>query len=156
MSEIFRSVEKLADKLEGLRKGKKLVFTNGCFDILHPGHIHVLKEASGQGDILVVGLNDDGSVRRLKGAGRPLMEEDARAEVLAALGMVDYVIFFSEDDPYRIIKALRPDVLVKGGEYGPGEVVGEDVADTTVRVEMKPGVSTTELIRKIIDSHEEK
>ncbi|MEA3506279.1 MAG: adenylyltransferase/cytidyltransferase family protein [Elusimicrobiota bacterium] len=132
-----------------LPEGKKIVFTNGCFDILHAGHIHILKEAARLGDILVVGLNDDSSVREIKGPNRPVIDRHSRAELVNALEMVDYVVFFSEPTPEKLIKEIKPDILVKGGEYGEGEIVGEDIAEKTVRIKMKPGLSTTSIIEKI-------
>ena len=105
---------------------QKIVFTNGCFDVLHFGHVHYLLEARKLGDILVVGLNSDDSVRRLKGPGRPINGEKERAFVLAALGCVDYVVLFEEDTPENLIKAVRPDVLVKGGDYALDQIVGAD------------------------------
>lgn len=138
-----------SDLKKELPAGKKTVFTNGCFDILHAGHIYILKEAASLGDILVVGLNDDSSVREIKGPARPVIDQKSRAELLNALEMVDYVIFFSEPTPEKLIKEIKPDILVKGGEYGEGEIVGEDVAGQTVRIKMKPGLSTTSIIEKI-------
>ncbi len=146
---IFDSIEELKCRISDIRQTKKLVFTNGCFDLLHPGHLYILNQAALEGDILVVGLNDDSSIKRLKGSNRPIIDQQARAEVVSALKMVDYVVFFSEETPYELIKELNPDVLVKGGEYGEGEIVGEDIAGRTVRVEMKPGYSTTEIVEKI-------
>ena len=105
---------------------QKIVFTNGCFDVLHFGHVHYLLEARKLGDILVVGLNSDDSVRRLKGPARPINGEKERAFVLAALGCVDYVVLFEEDTPENLIKAVRPDVLVKGGDYALDQIVGAD------------------------------
>ena len=106
---------------------QKIVFTNGCFDVLHYGHVHYLAQARQLGDLLVVGLNSDASVRRLKGAGRPVNPEHARAYVLAALEMVDYVCLFEEDTPYELIAAVKPDVLVKGGDYAVDNIVGSDI-----------------------------
>ncbi len=105
---------------------QKIVFTNGCFDVLHFGHVHYLLEARKLGDILVVGLNSDDSVRRLKGPARPINGEKERAFVLAALGCVDYVVLFEEDTPENLIKAVHPDVLVKGGDYALDQIVGAD------------------------------
>jgi rfaE bifunctional protein nucleotidyltransferase chain/domain len=136
------------------RNGKKIiVFTNGCFDILHRGHVELLREARGFGDILVVGLNSDASVRRLKGRGRPLVAEKDRAFVLAALEAVDRVVIFGEDTPLEAIRALEPDVLVKGAEYGREEIVGagfvEERGGRIKRVTMRKGFSTTSLIQKV-------
>ncbi|MBN2407807.1 MAG: adenylyltransferase/cytidyltransferase family protein [Elusimicrobia bacterium] len=152
MQKIFNSADKLLEEIEKIRKNKKIVFTNGCFDILHPGHVYILQEAAALGDVLIVGLNDDASVRKIKGDSRPLLGQDARAAVVSALEAVDYVVFFSEETPLELISRIRPDVLVKGGEYGAGQVVGEGIAGETVRIKMKPGYSTTGIIDKIIKS----
>jgi len=132
---------------------RTIVFTNGCFDILHRGHVELLIEAKGLGDLLVVGLNSDASVRRLKGRGRPLVGERDRAFVLAALEAVDRVVIFGEDTPLETIRALEPDVLVKGSEYRAGEIVGESLVEErggrVVRVRMRTGYSTTSLLDKI-------
>lgn len=145
----YEDVSALAAELKENAAGKKTVFTNGCFDIIHPGHIYILSEASKHGDILIVGLNSDSSVKRLKGTGRPVMDQSARAQILSALEMVDFVIIFSEDTPIRLIEELKPDVLVKGSQYGEGEVVGEDLVPLTVRVPMKPGYSTSGILGKL-------
>src|SRR5262245_43670411 len=133
--------------------GERLVFTNGCFDLLHPGHVRYLEAARALGDALVVGLNDDASVRRLKGAGRPVLRLPERAEVLAGLAAVDHVVAFSEDTPLRLIELLEPDVLVKGADWAADEIVGSDVVvrrgGRVERVDLVPGVSTPELIRRI-------
>src|SRR5690606_20640707 len=109
------------------RAGKRVVFTNGCFDLLHPGHVRYLAIARSHGDLLVVGLNSDRSVRGLKGPGRPVQSEDARAEVLAALAAVDHVVIFDEPTPYELIAALEPDVLVKGADWAERDIVGADL-----------------------------
>ncbi len=131
----------------------RVVFTNGCFDLLHPGHVAYLEEARALGDALVVGLNTDASVRRLKGAGRPLVPEEARARVLAGLAAVDAVTLFDEDTPRELIGALLPDVLVKGGDYALDQVAGkEEVEGAGGQVRILPfreGYSTTELVRRI-------
>jgi len=132
---------------------EKIVFTNGCFDILHRGHIEILAQARSFGDILVVGLNSDSSVTRLKGASRPLVGEEDRSCVLAALEAVDYVVVFDEDTPLETIRALEPDVLVKGDEYNHEEIVGsrfvEERGGRVERVPMRKGYSTTSLLEKI-------
>ena len=129
------------------------MFTNGCFDLIHPGHVAYLEAARGLGDLLVVGLNTDASVSRLKGPGRPLVPEEARARVMAGLAAVDAVTFFDEDTPAELIAALRPDVLVKGGDYGLDQIVGRDTVEADggeVRViPFLPGYSTTDLVRHI-------
>ena len=139
------SLEKL---LEVLPKDKKIVFTNGCFDILHSGHVKYLKEAKSFGDILVLGLNSDASVKRLKGESRPVNEFNDRAEVLAGLEAVDFIVGFEDDTPYELIKAIKPDVLVKGGDYEGKEVVGSDIAKETRLVRFVDGKSTTNIIKK--------
>jgi rfaE bifunctional protein nucleotidyltransferase chain/domain len=134
-------------------RDKRIVFTNGCFDILHRGHVELLIEARGLGDLLVVGLNGDASVRRLKGRARPLVRERDRAFVLAALEAVDRVVIFDEDTPLETIRELKPDVLVKGSEYRRGEIVGASIVEErggrVVRAAMRRGFSTTSLIAKI-------
>jgi len=138
-------------------QNKKVVFTNGCFDLLHPGHVKLLRQASAFGDYLIVGLNTDSSIRRLKGENRPVLEEADRLEMLSALDCVDAVVLFGEDTPLRLIKAVKPDVLVKGSEYKINDIVGRDIVeDGGGRVERVPllrGKSTTDLIEKIRNSH---
>lgn len=129
-------------------EGKKIVFTNGCFDIIHIGHIRYLKEARKLGNILIVGLNSDSSVSRLK-PDRPINTESERAEVLSALQMVDYVTLFKEDTPYELIKFLKPDVLVKGGDWKREDIVGSDIVQEVYSLPYISGISTTEIIRKI-------
>ncbi len=131
------------------RAGKKAVFTNGCFDILHSGHVALLEKARSLGGLLILGLNSDASVRRLKGPSRPLNKLADRARVLGALAAVDLVVAFSEDTPYNLIKALRPDILVKGADYGRAEIVGREFAGRTVRFPLVKGRSTTKLIKRI-------
>jgi D-glycero-beta-D-manno-heptose 1-phosphate adenylyltransferase len=135
---------------------KKVVFTNGCFDILHRGHIDYLAKAKSLGDILVVGLNDDASVRRLKGPQRPIVEQEDRAEILASLKSVDYVCVFSEDTPFEIISALVPDVLVKGADWPIEKVVGKNIVEaaggSVQTIEFLPNRSTSSIITKIAHS----
>lgn len=130
-------------------EGKKIVFTNGCFDILHAGHVSVLEFSRSKGDALVVGLNSDASVKRLKGPSRPVNTQADRALVLAALQAVDAVCVFEEDTPYELIKLVRPDVLVKGGDYKPSEIVGREFAKKVVRFALLKGRSTTNIIKKV-------
>lgn len=134
-------------------EGKRLVFTNGCFDLLHPGHVRYLSEARSLGDALVVALNSDRAARILKGQGRPIMNEQERAEVIAALEAVDYVIIFDEETPRELIADLLPDVLVKGGDWPVDEIVGRDEVEATGgRVLSLPyveGSSTTDIIERI-------
>ncbi|MDC6455590.1 D-glycero-beta-D-manno-heptose-7-phosphate kinase [Candidatus Pseudothioglobus singularis] len=130
-------------------KGKKIVFTNGCFDLLHAGHISYLEKAKNFGDILILGLNSDRSVTSLKGKGRPINLQEDRAYVLAALEVVDYVVIFDEDTPYELIKSIEPHILVKGGDYKGKEVVGQDIADELKLVEFVDGKSSTKTIERI-------
>lgn len=140
----------LAKWLSAARQaGKKIVFTNGCFDILHAGHVSVLEFSRSKGDELVVGLNSDASVRRLKGPTRPVNTQADRALVLAALESVSAVCIFDEDTPYNLIKQVRPDVLVKGGDYKTGEIVGREFAKKVVRFPLLKGRSTTNIIKKV-------
>jgi len=135
-------------------QGKRVVFTNGCFDLLHPGHITYLQDAKALGDVLIIGLNDDASIRRLKGDARPINTLQDRAMMLAALKPVDAVVVFSEDTPFNLISALLPDVLVKGGDYAPDNIVGADVVQAAgghvTVIPFLDGYSSTRLIQKII------
>ncbi len=133
-------------------QGRKIVFTNGCFDIIHKGHVRYLRQARKLGDVLVVGLNSDRSISLIK-PGRPVNSERDRAEVLAALCMVDYVTIFDEKTPYKLIRSLKPDVLVKGGDWKKEEIVGSDVAGETYSLPYVKGVSTTGIIKKIIKAN---
>ena len=134
-------------------EGKRVVFTNGVFDLLHPGHVRYLQHARALGDALIVGLNSDRSVRSVKGAGRPITPESERAEILAALACVDAVVVFDEDTPHAIISAVRPDVLVKGADWAENAVVGRDIVEarggTVIRVPVEAGYSTTAIISRI-------
>lgn len=139
----------LKEETDRLRaEGKRVVFTNGCFDLIHAGHIRYLIKARELGDVLVVAINSDNSVSRLK-QGRPIMPESQRAEVLAHLDMVDYVTVFDEDTPYELIKFLKPDVLVKGGDWKKEEIVGSDIVPDTRSLPYIQGISTTEIIKRI-------
>ena len=133
--------------------GQRVGFTNGCFDLLHPGHVSLLRQARQAADRLIVGLNSDASVRRLKGADRPVQRETARAQMLASLETVDLVVIFAEDTPVRLIEALRPDCLVKGSDYTVAEVVGADIVQgyggNVMIAEIEPGYSTTGTIRRL-------
>ena len=145
----------LASELGQMQKdGKKVVFTNGCFDLLHPGHVSYLAAARALGDLLVVGVNSDDSVRRLKGEKRPIMPEFARSQLLAALSSVDYVTLFAEDDPYRLISLLQPDILVKGGDWDTSSIVGRDIVEARGgKVYSLPFIdeySTTSIVEEII------
>ena len=133
--------------------GRTIVFTNGVFDLLHPGHVRYLQGARALGDALVVGLNADASVRRNKGAGRPINPEDERAEMLAALDVVDAVVLFDEDTPAAIISDLQPDVLVKGADWPADQIVGRDTVEArggrVVRIAVEEGYSTTALVERV-------
>ena len=146
----FDEIKDLANDLK--TRGKKIVFTNGCFDILHVGHVKYLEEAKNFGDVLILGLNSDESVTALKGEGRPINLQMDRAYILAALEPVDYVVIFSEDTPYDLIKLIKPHILVKGGDYEGKEVAGQDIADELKLVQFVDGKSTTKTIERILKS----
>jgi D-beta-D-heptose 7-phosphate kinase/D-beta-D-heptose 1-phosphate adenosyltransferase len=148
-SKIVTLEKALAARRAAALTGKKTVFTNGCFDLLHAGHVALLERARTMGGALIVGLNSDASVRRLKGRARPINRLGDRARVLAALAAVDFVVAFSEDTPLRLIKALRPDILAKGADYAGGEIVGREFAGRTVRIPLVRGRSTTGLVAKM-------
>ncbi|MCE3227410.1 MAG: rfaE2 [Bacteroidetes bacterium] len=149
------SREDAARIINGLRlKGRKIVFTNGCFDILHPGHVDYLSQARGLGNFLVLGLNTDDSVKKLnKAPNRPVNNENARAMVLAGLASVDLIVLFNEDTPFELIKTLQPDMLVKGSDYKPENVVGYDIVKArggeVMTIPFLEGFSTTSLIEKL-------
>ncbi len=144
-----QAVKKICDRLR--KEGKKIVFTNGCFDILHAGHVRYLKQAKKLGAVLIIGLNSDVSVLGIK-PGRPVNSEKNRAEVLAGLAAVDYVVIFREKTPYNLIKAVRPDLLVKGGDWKIEEIIGSDIAKETLSLPFVKGLSTTRIIEKILQS----
>jgi len=135
--------------------GKRIVFTNGCFDILHAGHVRYLADARAEGDVLMVGLNSDNSVRLIKGEKRPVVPQMQRAEVLSGLSSVDYVVLFDEPDPLNLIKEVAPDILVKGGDWAEEDIVGADFVKATggrvVRISMAPGISTSLIIKRILE-----
>jgi D-beta-D-heptose 7-phosphate kinase/D-beta-D-heptose 1-phosphate adenosyltransferase len=147
--------EELAAALQRTRSSnKRIVFTNGCFDLMHVGHTRYLQAAKALGDILVVGVNSDESVRALnKAPDRPIVREAQRAEVLASLGCVDYVVIFNEPDPLSLITTLQPDILVKGGDWTPDRIIGRDVVERrggiVKTIPLVPGISTTSLIQRI-------
>ena len=134
------------------RAGRRVVFTNGVFDLLHPGHVRYLQAARGEGDVLIVAVNSDRSVRANKGESRPVVPEAERAEVLAALACVDAVTIFDDETPAGIIRLVQPDILVKGADWGADNIVGRDVVEArggrVVRVDISPGFSTTELVKR--------
>lgn len=135
--------------------GERAVFTNGCFDLLHRGHTRLLQQARALGDLLIVGLNSDASVRRLKGPQRPVLSQDERAELLAALAAVDYVVIFEEADPGRIIDALEPDILVKGADWAQEAIVGREIVERrggrVVTIPLVEGASTSNILRRIME-----
>jgi D-beta-D-heptose 7-phosphate kinase/D-beta-D-heptose 1-phosphate adenosyltransferase len=154
MNPKIRPIEELSEELENCRKaGKQIVFTNGCFDLLHVGHIRYLRHARRMGDLLVVALNDDDSVRRLKGPSRPVQPEQDRAEILAGLECVDYVVLFEEDTPLTLIERLRPNVLVKGSDWPVEQIVGREVVEglggRVATIDYVKGMSTSALIDRI-------
>jgi D-beta-D-heptose 7-phosphate kinase/D-beta-D-heptose 1-phosphate adenosyltransferase len=151
------SIEQLSAILQSERSnGKRIVFTNGVFDLLHPGHIRYLRAAKSQGDVLVVGLNSDASARRLKGPKRPVLPENERVKIIASLEMVDYVTVFSDDTPLAIIEAVQPDVLIKGGDYRLSEIVGRDEVEKrggiVVTVPFEEGNSSSNIVDRILRS----
>ena len=147
----FNQASGIAEKYKS--QSKKIAFTNGCFDIIHVGHIRYLKKARECGDCLLVGLNSDSSVAKIKGQGRPLVSQDERKEILEAFECVDEVITFDESTPLELIKTVKPDVIVKGGDWKAENIVGKDIVEKnggkTVTIEYIPGRSTTEFIKKI-------
>ena len=155
MQSKIKVLEELSPMVSTYRQaGKKVVFTNGCFDLLHIGHVRYLQEARRQGDILIVGLNSDTSVQSLdKAPGRPVIPGEQRAEVLAALTCIDFVVLFDEPDPLRLVETLLPDVLVKGGDWTPDRIIGRDVVEShggaVYSIPLIPDVSTTEIIQRI-------
>ena len=160
MPEKILQREDLKDKVQVLKKaGRKIVFTNGCFDFLHIGHVRYLKAARAEGDVLVVGVNSDRSVHRIKGPRRPVVPENERAEVLASLACVDFVTLFDEPDPLVTIRLLMPDVLVKGADWEEDTIVGRDVVEANggrvVRIPLTEGTSTTRIIEKILANYRE-
>lgn len=139
-------------------KGYKIVFTNGCFDIIHRGHIEYLSKAADLGNILIVGLNSDSSVRKIKGESRPVQDEEARKIILASLHFVDAVIVFDEETPYSLINLIKPDIIVKGSDYAPEEIVGytlvKEYGGKVVTIELTEGYSTTNIIERIKGSNQ--
>ena len=154
MSGKLKSVGELSEIAAQARAKRKIVvFTNGCFDLLHRGHVHMLREAKAQGDLLIVAMNSDSSVKAIKGPSRPIMSEIDRVELIAAMEMVDYVVVYDEPDPYDLIAAIKPNVLAKGGDWSPDKIIGADIVERDGgRVAVIPylqGFSTTEIIERI-------
>jgi rfaE bifunctional protein nucleotidyltransferase chain/domain len=158
MASKIKAAEELAPLLQQFRRsGRTVVFTNGCFDLLHVGHVRYLAAARAEGDLLVVGLNSDRSVKTIKGDRRPIVPAAERAEVLAGLACVDFVTVFEEADPLRVIQALQPDVLVKGGDWAEAEIIGADAVKQqggrVVRIPVVAGAGTSALIARILDRY---
>jgi len=159
MRKKIKKEEELPGIIRDLKtRGKRIVFTNGCFDLLHIGHIRYLEEAKALGDVLVVGVNSDSSVRKLKGLKRPILPEEERTEILSGLGCVDYVTLFDEIDPFKLITSLQPDVLVKGGDWTKEQIVGREVVEReggeVVIIPFVKGASTSNLIETILQRYE--
>jgi D-beta-D-heptose 7-phosphate kinase/D-beta-D-heptose 1-phosphate adenosyltransferase len=157
----IKTREELQRLIHTLKKnGKRIVFTNGCFDILHVGHVRYLEQAKSLGDVLVVGINSDRSVRGLKGPRRPILPVEERGEILSGLGCTDYITVFDEPTPFELVSLLQPDVLVKGGDWTPDQVVGREVVEGSGgRVVILPfveGSSTTNIIDVILEKYEER
>lgn len=157
LAKIFSSVADLKKQVNNWQDGgEKVVFTNGCFDLLHRGHVDYLAKAADTGNKLIIGVNTDASVRKLKGAARPIQDEDSRMQILASLQCVDAVILFDEDTPYELIKAIGPDVLVKGSDYKPENIVGYDIVTAkggeVKTIDFIPGFSTSAIEKKIKNS----
>jgi D-beta-D-heptose 7-phosphate kinase/D-beta-D-heptose 1-phosphate adenosyltransferase len=161
MKQKIKERKELSRIIKNLKaKGKRIVFTNGCFDLLHIGHVRYLEKARALGDILVVGVNSDSSVQKIKGPKRPLLPEEERTEILSGLGCVDYITLFNEIDPLKLITSLRPDVLVKGGDWTREEIVGGEVVERcggeVVIIPFVQGVSTSNLIEMILKRYEKR
>lgn len=157
MSSKIKNLQELKEIVNSHKKdGKKIVFTNGCYDLIHLGHVRYLKEGKKLGDVLIVALNSDRSVRSLKGPPRPVIPQEERAEIVSALESVNYVTIFDQDDPLEIITFIKPDVLFKGGDWNLGTIVGRDVVESyggkVFALPLVPGISTTQIIN-IITSH---
>jgi D-beta-D-heptose 7-phosphate kinase/D-beta-D-heptose 1-phosphate adenosyltransferase len=155
VSDKLKNLDELAALAAQARQnGKSVVFTNGCFDILHRGHVHVLRQAKAAGDLLIVALNSDRSVQEIKGAKRPVLPETDRIELIGAMEMVDYVIIFDEPDPSKLIAAIKPNVLAKGGDWSAAKIIGADVVEQAggrvVVIPYLQGFSTSEIIERII------
>jgi rfaE bifunctional protein nucleotidyltransferase chain/domain len=153
----LKSLEEIKAIVVGARNnGKRIAFTNGCFDLLHRGHVHVLRAARACADVLIVGVNSDESVKQIKGPARPVLPEADRCELLGAMEMVDFVILFNEPDPYDLIAAIQPDVLVKGGDWNSERIIGADLVEEgggrVVVVPYIKGFSTTEILERIRNS----
>lgn len=158
MKNILAKEEMLAVRKQLKEEGKKVVFTNGCFDILHSGHIDYLNKAKALGDVLILGLNSDSSIKRIKGEKRPILDQNERAILTANLKAVDYVVFFDEDDPFKIISYLIPDVLVKGADWALDKIIGRDVVEANggevKAIKFVTNQSTSNIIKRILSLYD--
>jgi len=153
---VLRDLAELSSLVKGLkREGKRIVFTNGCFDIIHAGHVDYLEEAKSFGDFLIVGMNSDSSVRRIKGEKRPIVPENYRARVLEGLRTVDCVFIFEEETPLKVIEAVRPDVLVKGADWPLEKIVGREFAKEVKRIPFRFDISTTKIVERVLELYRE-
>ena len=160
MSGKLKSLDELiATAAQARKNGQTVVFTNGCFDLVHRGHVHILRQAKAAGDLLIVALNSDQSVKEIKGPKRPIMPEADRIELIAAMEMVDYVVLFDEPDPTQLIAAIQPDVLVKGADWSADRVVGAELVEKSggrvIRIPYLQGFSTSEIIERIVKQNGE-
>jgi len=155
---IFSDIQSFLSSSSSKLIGKKIVFTNGCFDILHPGHVHYLAEAKNKGDLLIVGINSDNSIKRIKGTQRPINNIDYRTQILAGLSSVNYIIVFNDETPLHLIENIRPDVLVKGADYSLDQVVGaefvQSIGGEVCLIPILEGYSTTKWIERLIKQAE--
>lgn len=150
----FHSAEKTAEIIKKLKKqGKKIVFTNGCFDLIHVGHVSLFQKAKTLGDVLIVAINSDKSLAGLKGPKRPLVGQTDRVKLLSAIDVIDYIVIFSEQTPYNLLKKLTPDVLVKGGDYKIEDIVGREFVKKVYRYPLVKGKSTSNLIKLIVERY---
>jgi D-beta-D-heptose 7-phosphate kinase/D-beta-D-heptose 1-phosphate adenosyltransferase len=161
MKQKIKARKELLRMIDDLKaEGKRIVFTNGCFDLLHVGHVRYLEKVKALGDVLVVGVNSDASVRKLKGPKRPIFPEEERMEILSGLGCVDYITLFNEIDPLKLITSLRPDVLAKGGDWTKEQIVGKEVVERSggevVIIPFVKGASTSNLIQTILKKYEKR
>lgn len=157
----IKPLKALKKQIAGLKKqGKSIVFTNGCFDILHYGHAKYLQDAKGKGDILVVAVNSDSSIRKIKGKKRPIVDEDNRLKLLSALESIDYLTLFSETTPLTVIQEIKPDILIKGADWDKKNIVGTDFVEAyggkVLTIKLVKGLSTTDIIKKIVRASQEK
>ncbi|ADY72778.1 rfaE bifunctional protein [Desulfurobacterium thermolithotrophum DSM 11699] len=151
MNRILKDLENLKTIVSNLkREKKKIVFTNGCFDILHAGHVDYLEKAKSLGDVLIVGMNSDSSIKRIKGEKRPIVSQDYRAKVLIALKAVDYVFIFEDDTPYKVIEIIKPHVLVKGTDWPIEKIVGKEFAERVERIPFEYDISTSKIIERVV------